>query len=329
MKTKELYDIAIIGAGPTGLACGIYAQRAGLSHVVIEKGTVVNTIVGYPKGMTFFSTPERLSIGEIPFPSPHLRPSREEAIAYYRGVAQAEEVHFQLGTKVKGLKHEEGYFVLDTTQGNIEAQYVVLATGYFDHTNRLDVPGEDLPHVHHYYQEPYEHFDQQVLVIGGRNSAVETALDLYRNGAHVTMIHRGESFGKSVKFWVRPDIENRVTSGEIAMFWNTEVAEIGENWVSLRNNHTGKEFRREVDALYAMIGYRPDERLFQKFGIEYDQETLVPYYSPETFETNVPCLYLAGSVACGCKTWEIFIENGREHAKIVIEGIHARTMENS
>ncbi len=286
--------------------------------MIIEKGTVVNTITGYPTSMTFFSTRERLSLGGVPFSSPNIRPSREEAIAYYQGVAEAEEVNLMLRTRVTGLAETDKGFIVKTSRGDVAGTYVILATGYFDRTNRLGVPGEDLPHVHHYYKEPYRHYGENVLVIGGRNSAVETALDLFRSGAQVTMIHRGEEFGRGVKYWVRPDIENRIASGEIGMFWNTEVEEIREGEVTLRDNRSGERRVLPAGAIYAMIGYRPDEDLFRAFGIDYDPETLVPVYDPETFRANRPRLFLAGSVACGCKTWEIFIENGREHARTVI-----------
>ncbi|MGE3801875.1 MAG: YpdA family putative bacillithiol disulfide reductase [Candidatus Kapaibacterium sp.] len=318
---KPLYDIVIVGAGPTGLACGLFARRAGLQHVVVDRGTLVNTIVGYPNSMTFFSTKERLSLGGVPFSSPNIRPTREEAVAYYRGVAESEQVNLLLQTEVSGLEKRGEEFYLTTSRGELRGRNVILATGYFDQTNRLGVEGEELPHVHHYYKEPYQHYNQRVLVIGGRNSAVEAALDLYRNGVHVTMVHRGEALGKSVKYWVRPDIENRISSGEIQMFWNTEVEKILRGEVILKNNQTGETFSHSADTIYAMIGYRPDEKLLQAFGIDYDAETLVPAYNPMTFETNQRNLFLAGSVACGCKTWEIFIENGREHARTVVEEI--------
>ena len=322
---SNVYDIAIVGAGPTGLASALFARRGGLRHIVIDKGTVVNTIVGYPTGVTFFSTRERLSIGDVPFTGTDIRPTREEAIAYYRGVAEAEGLNLLLKTEVTGLSHLDDHYLLDTDKGEIRATYVILATGYFDHTNQLEVPGEDLPHVHHYYKEPFQHYGEEVLVIGGRNSAAEAALDLYRNGANVTMIHRREEFGQSIKYWVRPDIENRIKSGEIQMFWNTEVEEIHQDHVLLRNSVTGQQSERRADAIYAMIGYRPDEALFRSFGINYDPETLVPEYNPETFESNRSNLFLAGSVACGCKTWEIFIENGREHARQVTNEIIKRS----
>jgi thioredoxin reductase (NADPH) len=318
----ESYDLVIIGAGPSGLACALAAEEAGLRYIMVEKGTLVNTIVGYPTSMTFFSTPDLLELGTMPFTSPNFRPTRIEAIEYYRGVARMAAVHLSLGNAVHGVEQrEEGGFIVRSDAADYLATYVVLATGYFDNTNRLGVPGEELPKVHHYYKEPYEYYMQDVLVIGGRNSAVETALDLFRHGARVTMIHRGSDFVRGVKYWVRPDIENRINRGEIDMFWDTEVEEIREKSVVLRNNLTGERQEIANDAVFAMIGYRPDEKLFVACGIHFDPDTLVPRYNPETFETNVPDLFIAGSVACGCRTWEIFIENGRAHAKVVVQEI--------
>jgi thioredoxin reductase (NADPH) len=318
----ESYDLVIIGAGPSGLACALAAEKAGLRYIVVEKGTLVNTIVGYPTSMTFFSTPDLLELGEMPFTSPNFRPSRIEAIEYYRGVARKGALHLSLRNAVHSVEPEEGGgFLVRSDAADYHATYVVLATGYFDNTNRLGIPGEELPKVHHYYREPFEYYLQDVLVIGGRNSAVETALDLYRHGARVTMIHRGSDFVRGVKYWVRPDIENRINKGEIAMFWDTEVGEILERSVMLQNNKTGERSEIANDAVFAMIGYRPDEKLFVACGIHFDPETLVPHYNPETFETNVPDLFIAGSVACGCRTWEIFIENGRAHASIVVQEI--------
>lgn len=318
------YDIAIIGAGPTGLACALHARAHGLSHIVIDKGTLVNTIVGYPTTMTFFSTPEKLELGAMPFTSPNVRPTRIEAIEYYRGVARKGEVNLSLHDMVRDIHPEAGGFVVHAAKGSYRARYVVLATGYFDHVNRLGVSGEELLKVRHYYREPFEHYDQDVLVIGGRNSAVEAALDLYRHGARVTMIHRGDRFGSGVKYWVRPDIENRVASGEIAMHWNTEVEEITPASVRLRSNLDGARVELPNDAVYAMIGYRPDVTLLAACGVSYDPETLIPVHDPATFETDVPNFFIAGSVACGCKTWEIFIENGREHARHIIAEIAGR-----
>ncbi len=323
-----IYDIAVIGAGPAGLACGLEAKRLQLNAIIIDKGTVVNSIVGFPTYMTFFSTADRLELGDMPFTSPNFRPTRQEVLEYYRGVARKGNLNLSLNNTVLNVNSTDDdsapLFSVQTEKGTIQARYVVLATGYFDYTNRLEVPGEELPKVRHFYREPFEHYRQNVLVIGGRNSAVETALDLFRHGANVTMIHRGEEFGKRLKYWIRPDIENRIANGEIRMMWETEVKEITEDAVTLYTKRTGEEEVLPNDIIYAMIGYRPDASLMASCGIQYDPETLIPRYNPEPYETNVPNFFLAGSVACGCKTWEIFIENGREHAVTVVREIAER-----
>lgn len=319
-----MHDLIVIGGGPAGLACAIEATRRGVDTLVLEKGTVANTIVGYPVGVTFFSTPELLSIGGYPFTTPRTRPTREEGIAYYRGVVRASGIAVEQGVRVLGVRPDGEDFVVESDHGEYRARHVALATGYFDHTNLLGVPGEDLPKVHHYYREPYDYFGRDVLVIGGRNSAVEAALDLWRNGARVTMIHRGGELHRGVKYWIRPDIENRLKNGEIAMRWETEVERIDPASVLLRNNATGERAELPNDAVFALIGYRPDAALMRACGVAYDPETLVPSFDPATFETNVPGLYLAGSVACGCKTWEIFIENGRQHAAVVAAEVARR-----
>ena len=320
---SDLLDLAIIGAGPAGLACALFAQRRGLRARILEKGTVVNTIVGYPTGMRFFSTSDRLELVDIPFTSVEPRPSRVEAVAYYQGIARRTALDISVGNRVTAVFPTSEGFEIEATEG-CRARHVVLATGYFDQTNRLNVPGEDLPHVHHYYREAYPFFGRDVVVVGGRNSAVETALDLYRNGARVTMIHRGSRFGDGVKYWIRPDIENRIADGSIRVIWNSRIEEIRPASVIIAANESGERQELPCGALIAHIGYRPDQALFDACGIEYDPVTLVPEYDRQTFETNVPGLFLAGSVACGCQTWEIFIENSREHAATVVEQIALR-----
>ncbi len=331
MGSEEMHDLIVIGAGPTGLACGLFALRHGLSVLLIEKGTVVESIVNYPHGMRFFSTTDKLSLGGLPFTSTEFRPSRAEAITYYRGVADACDIPMLLGVEALSCEKDEDCFRVETSDGCYRARRVVLATGYFDHVNRLGVPGEDLPHVSHYYREPYRWFRKQVVVVGGRNSAVETALELYRTGASVTVVHRGEELGNRIKYWLRPDFDNRVAAGEIGLRLNSVLERITGTEVILRDTKSGVEEGIPADGVLAMIGYRPDARLFERFGITYDRETLVPTHDTETFETNVKNLYLAGSVACGCKTWEIFIENGRVHAEQVVariaEDLHSTVSE--
>ena len=320
----DRFDVAIVGGGPTGIACGLYARRSGLKHIVLERETLVNSIVNYPVGMRFFSTTDRLSLGGLPFTSPDSRPTRSEAIRYYRSVADAEQVTFRQGVEVRACAREEDGFRLTTSDGDIWARHVILATGYFDRTNRLDVPGEDRPHVSHYYDEPWSWYDRDVAVIGGRNSAIEAALELYRAGARVTVVHRGPELGGKIKYWLRPDFDNRVADGDIELLLNSVVESIDERHLTVRNRMTGELAPVPAERVYALIGYRPDQGLFDRFGISFDPDSLVPVYHPETFETDVEGLFLAGSVACGCRTWEIFIENGREHAERVIDVISER-----
>jgi thioredoxin reductase (NADPH) len=328
-KRSTRYDLVIIGGGPSGLACALEAKRRGLDYIVLEKGTVVNTIVGYPTFMTFFSTPDLLELGDMPFTSPNFRPTRVEAIEYYRGVVRKGGLNISLQDLVQHVQpFPGGEFMVRAQKGDCYARYIVLATGYFDNTNKLGVLGETLAKVHHYYQEPFAHYGQDVAVIGGRNSAVETALDLYRHGARVTLIHRGGEFGRGVKYWVRPDIDNRIKKGEIRVMWNTEVESIHLGGIIVRNNLTDEREEFANDAVFAMIGYRPDVGLLDVCGIRYDPETLIPEFDPATFETNIPNFFIAGSVACGCKTWEIFIENGRAHATVVIDEIARRHQES-
>ena len=292
--------------------------------LICERATIVNTIVGYPKEMRFFSTAERLAIGGIPFPSVEFRPTRRDALAYYRGVVESENLPIALGCEVIGACPCDDGFLVETSQGTIRTRCIVVATGYFDQTNLLEAEGQESAEVHYYYDEAYRYFGRHALVIGGRNSAVETALDLYRNGVDVTMIHRGSSFGSGLKYWIRPDIENRIASGEIAMMFDTEVVLFDGRRVELINRETGAKSQRMIDVTFAMIGYRPDVVVLESLSISYDTDTLVPVFDSMTFETEVPGLYLAGSVACGARTWEIFIENGREHAAIVAAEVAGR-----
>ncbi|MCS6807462.1 MAG: YpdA family putative bacillithiol disulfide reductase [Bacteroidota bacterium] len=315
------YDVIIVGAGPTGLACAIEAHKVGLSYVVIEQGGITDAIRRFPVNMTFFSTPELLALDNLPFTTTHLRPTRAEALQYYRNVVTYYGLHLMLHTMVHSIQRmPEGVFSVETARATIRAQRVIVATGYFDATNRLDVEGEDLPHVSHYYDEPFRYALCDVVVVGGRNSAVEAALDLWRHGARVTLVHRKPELGLSVKYWIRPDIENRIKYGEIAARFNTVVQRIEPHAVHVQNLETRKQEVLAADFVFLLIGYRPDERLLRSAGVELSGN-LIPVYNPETFETNVPGLYVAGSVLCGCETWSIFIENGRNHAKPIIEHI--------
>ncbi len=320
----QIFDVLIIGGGPTGLACGIEAAGAGLSYRILEKGSITDAIRRFPVNMTFFSTPELLELDHIPFTTPNTRATRVEALQYYRRVVEHRKLAVSLYTKVVSIQRQDGMFSIELGNGErLHARRVVVATGYFDYVNRLHVPGEDLPHVSHYYDEPFRYAHTRVAVIGGRNSAVEAALDLYRHGAQVTMIHRRPKLGDSVKYWVRPDMENRIANGDIRALFSTVVEEVFASSLRVRHVDTGDVSTVDADFVLAMIGHRPDEHFLRAAGVELDQRTLVPTYNHDTFETNVEGLYVAGSVACGCETWNIFIENARTHAQPIIRHILA------
>ena len=295
----------IVGAGPIGLACAISAKRRGLDPLVIDAGALAHSIVRYPIGMTFFTTPERLEIGGHPLVCAGAKATREEALKYYRGVARAEALRVRTHTKLVSA-HE-----VETRLGRepITWDRLVLATGYFDHPNRLGVPGEDLPHVHHYFDEAHLSYGLDVVVIGGKNSAVEAALQLFRAGARTTIVYRGTEWPKSVKYWLRPDLENRIKAGEIAARLGAQVVEITPRDVLVRGAK-GDE-RIPADRVYPLIGFHPDLELLKKIGIAFDAESGRPEIDPDTLETSVPGVHVAGSVTAGHKISEIFIENGR------------------
>lgn len=300
------HESAIIaGAGPIGLACAISAKHRGLDPLVIDAGAIAHSIVRYPIGMTFFTTPERLEIGGHPLVSSGAKPTREEALKYYRGVARAEGLRVRTYTRLVGAREVETRLGREA----ISWDRLVLATGYFDHPNRLGVPGEDLPHVHHYFDEAHRSSGLDVVVIGGRNSAVEAALQLFRAGARVTIVYRGREWPASVKYWLRPDLENRIKAGEIAARLESRVVEITPHDVRVRAER-GDE-RIPADRVYPLIGFHPDLSLFERIGIAFDAATGRPGVDPETLETSVPGVHVAGSVTAGHKISEIFIENGR------------------
>ena len=295
-------NVVIAGAGPIGLACAISAKRRGLDPLVIDAGAVANSIVRYPVNMTFFTTPERLEIGGHPLVCAGAKATREEALKYYRGVARTEGLRVHTYTKLIDRDH------IETRLGReeIRADKLVLATGYFDHPNRLGVPGEELPHVQHYFDEAHKSFGQDVVVIGGKNSAVEAALQLFRAGARVTIVYRGTSWPKSVKYWLRPDLENRIKAGEIQARLGSKVVEITHREVVLDNKE-----RVRADRVYPLIGFHPDLELFKRIGIAFDASTGRPEIDRDTLETSVRGVHVAGSVIAGNKISEIFIENGR------------------
>ncbi|HTJ22301.1 MAG TPA: YpdA family putative bacillithiol disulfide reductase [Gemmatimonadaceae bacterium] len=294
--------VIIVGAGPIGLACAISAKRRGKDPLVIDAGAIANSILRYPINMSFFTTPERLEIGGHPLVCAGAKATREEALKYYRGVARNEGIRVRTYTKLIDRTHVE------TLHGReeISCDTLVLATGYFDQPNRLDVSGEDLPHVHHYFDEAHKSYGMDVVVIGGKNSAVEAALQLFRAGARTTIVYRGTAWPKSVKYWLRPDLENRIKAGEIQARLGSRVVEIAPRHVVLDTKE-----RIPADRVYPLIGFRPDLELFKRLGIAFDATTGRPEIDRDTLETSVPGVYVAGSVIAGNKISEIFIENGR------------------
>lgn len=321
MKT---YDMICIGAGPTGLATAIEAKRAGLLPLVIDKGCICNTLYHYPANMVFFTTPELLEIGDLPLVSATEKPTRIEALKYYRKAAEHYKLELRLYQRVTCVGGSDGNFTVVTERENgIEESHhgkkITVATGFYDLPNLLGIPGEDLPHVSHYYREPHPFWKQDVVVIGGKNSAVEAALDLYRNGARVTLVHRGKELGASIKYWVRPDIENRIKAGQITALLDTRVEEISKDEVFV-TNHTQRK-RIPAMQVFALTGYHPDFSFMEGMGIKFDPESMRPAFDPNTHESNVPGIYLAGVVTGGRHTGEIFIENGRFHGKQIVEAL--------
>ena len=321
------YDLICIGAGPTGLACAIEAVRAGMKPLVIDKGCLCNSIYHYPVNMYFFTTPELLEIGDLPLVCAAEKPTRVEALKYYRKAAEHFGLELRLFETVLRLDGHDGNFtVTSKTEKGIEQRYsakkVVIATGYYDLPNKMDVPGEELPHVSHYYTEPHEFWNQDVVVIGGKNSAAEAALDLYRNGARVTLVHRNADLGATIKYWVRPDIENRIKAEQVKALFNTRVTTITSEEVIVQNG--GGENRLPARQVFALTGYHPDFAFIESLGVKLDAQTKKPAQNPETLESNVPGLYLAGVVIGGRHTSEIFIENGRFHGKQVVNALKSQ-----
>jgi thioredoxin reductase (NADPH) len=328
-------DLLIVGAGPSGLAAAIAAREHGLDYQVIEKGLLVNSIQRFPPHMVFFTTPELLEIGGVPLVSPYEKPTRVEALRYYRRVADAFDLQIAFEEEVVSIEREpdddpaeEHLFALETAsplgvRRARHARHVLLAIGYYDHPNRLGVPGEDLPHVHHYYSEPYPYYRRRVVVVGGGNSAAESALELYRAGARVTLVHRHPQLKASIKYWVRPDIENRIKEGSIEARFETSVTEIRSTSVVVAPAGGGEPVEIAADAVFLLTGYHPDWDLMQRAGVTLD-DRMAPVFHPDTFETNVPGLFVAGGALAGRDTGNIFIENGRFHGRRVVEAIVAR-----
>ena len=320
-------DVLIVGAGPSGLATAIAAKHFGLDYVVLEQGSLVDAIRRFPLNMVFFTTPELMEIGGIPLTTPYDKPTRAEALQYYRKVVDTFQLQVNLYEEVVAIHpaaEPPGPFTVESKSSRgvtrvREARHVVLAMGYYGLPNMLDVPGEDLPHVSHFYTEVHPYYRQRVVVVGGKNSAAEAALELHRSGAHVTMVHRGPGFGESVKYWVKPDIENRVKEGSIAAHFNAKVREITSSEVVL---DTG--VRLPAEAVLLLTGYRADPEFMRRIGVEINPDTLSPRYNVDTYETGVPGLFVAGGQLAGKRTGTVFIENGRFHGEVIAKTISAR-----
>ncbi len=320
----EAFDVVVVGAGPTGLACGIELQHRGLKTVLVEKGCVVNSIYHYPANMTFFTTPELLEIGNIPMTSLNDKPNRTEALKYYRKVAEHFQLEIRQYERVDRIAGDDGLFQVFTTDRLgcshvYQARKIVLATGYYDVPNMLDVPGEELGKVLHYYKEAHPYYNHDVAVIGAKNSAAIAALELWWTGARVTRIHRGAGISDSVKYWIKPNIENRIQNGEIRAYFRSRVVEIRPD--SIRVATPDGEVLLKNDFVFALIGYRPDLAFLNAAGIALEPDTLRPRTNPETLESARAGVYLAGVIVAGMHTNEIFIENGRLHGRLIAEAI--------
>jgi thioredoxin reductase (NADPH) len=324
MHTRDVLDVLIIGAGPAGLAAAIAATKAGLSYQVLEKGALVNSLLHYPTEMVFFTTPELMEIGGLPFTSPNDKPSRMEALRYYRRAADTYKLDVVFDETVHSVSHDAGGFAVESddkwkTRRTSRAKAIVMATGAYDFPNLMGIPGEDLPHVSHYYTSPHQFFRKRVVIVGGKNSAAEAALDLYRAGARVTIVHRRPALGDSIKYWVKPDIENRIKEGSVEARFNTHAVEVTPAGVIVENDGVRDEI--PADGVFLLTGYISDNRLLRAAGVEIDPDTCGPVHNPDTYETNVKGLYVVGAMVAGKASGRIFIENGRLHGDLVISEI--------
>lgn len=315
-------DVVIVGAGPTGLACGIELGKRGVGAILIEKGCVVNSLYNYPTNLVFFTTPELLEIGDIPMTSLNEKPNRTEALKYYRRVADLYKLDIRQYQRVAGVSGSDGAFVTTSTDHTFYSKKVIFSTGYYDIPNKLKVPGEELDKVIHYYKEPHPYYGHDVLVVGAKNSASIAALELWWTGARVTMVHRGKGIHNHVKYWIKPNIENRIKNGEIMAHFESNVVEIRPGEVDLQTPEGLKTIKN--DFVFAMTGYRPDFEFLARHGITLEPETSKPKTNPDTFESAAPGIYLAGVIVAGVHTNEIFIENGRFHGKAIAADIAAK-----
>lgn len=314
------FDVVIIGGGPIGIACGLEAKKQGLSYIIIEKGPIVNSLFNYPMNMQFFSSSEKLEIDNIPFISKEAKPKRNEALEYYRRIVTSNNLNIHLFETVLEVKKKGNFFMVQTNKAEYQGKNVVVATGFYDLPNLMNVPGEDLPKVSHYYNDPHFYASQKLAVIGASNSAIDAALECWRKGAEVTLIIRGPEVGQRVKYWVRPDIINRIEEGSIKAYYNSEVKEITPSEIIIKT--ADGEVTLQNDFVLALTGYMPNFEFLEKLGIDLSEdEKRLPSYDPETMETNVPGLFLAGVICGGMETHKWFIENSRIHAPIIMNAI--------
>jgi len=325
--SDPVFDLLVVGAGPTGLACAIEAQKAGFRAALVDKGCVCNSLYHYPSHMTFFTTSELLEIGDIPFPSPNAKPSRNEALEYYRQVAAFYKLDVRQYQRVERVTGTDGAFSVHTIDrfdrtGVLRARKLAISTGYYDLPNLMHIPGEELSKVNHYYDDPHPYFGLDVVVIGGKNSAAISALELWRHGARVTLVYRGDGVQPHVKYWIKPDIENRIKNGEIKAYFLSNVVEITPDAVILETPDGPLTLKN--DFVFAMTGYHLDFAFLETFGIEFSGPDKLPVCDPKTLESNVPGIYLAGVILAGSRTNEIFIENGRFHGRQIAEALTSK-----
>lgn len=320
MEQEIIYDVIIIGAGPIGIACALEAKKRNLNYLVLEKGPIVNSLYHYPTNMNFFSTSEKLELQHIPFISKEAKPSKQEALEYYRRIATSNHLNIRLFEEVKQVdKDNDQSFIITSVKSTYRSKNVVLATGFYDLPNRLHIAGEDLPKVSHYYDDPHLYAFQNVAVVGASNSAVDAALEIYRKGGRVTMIIRGDSIGDRVKYWVKPDIENRIAEGSIKAYFNSTLTKITQDHIVIKSQD--QELSIPNDFVLALTGYRPNFSFLNALGIQLHGVNKIPSYDPQSMQTNVKGIYLAGVICGGLETHKWFIENSRVHATMIMEDI--------
>ena len=319
--TNKIHDLTIIGAGPIGLACGIEAQKKNLDYLIFDKGCLVNSLYRYPLNMTFFSTSDKLEIGDVPFVSHNPKPTRSEALEYYRRVTSHWGLNVRLYEKISSVNKRDGLFELETSKGNYRSKNIIVATGFYDFPYLLGVPGEQLPKVFHYYKEAHPFFGMNVVVVGAANSAVDVSLELYRKGAKsVTMIIRESEIGQNVKYWSKPDIDNRIKEGSVKAYFNSEIEELTADQVRFQTPQGNKTI--DNDFVLAMTGYKPNFELLESLGVKFhEDEYRTPIYDPQTMRSTAKGVYLAGVVCGGLKTNKWFIENSRDHASIIVDDL--------